>query len=74
VVLAAADTMPAAVTASVGVVGRVHNYASHAWADSLVPVSSGFADFDVLMLFVADRADRRVAIYADQPDFTAGEF
>ena len=70
-VLAATDTVPSAVTTAVRVVGRVHHDTSNGWANTLVPVSSGFADFDVLMLFVTDNSYGSHTVKINQSDFAA---
>ena len=54
VVLAAADTVSSAVTTTMWVVGSVHNDTADRWALTLVAVTAGFADLNVLVLFVAD--------------------
>jgi hypothetical protein len=44
----------AAVATTVRVVSGIHNDAADAGGDALVAVTAGFADLDVLVLFVAD--------------------
>jgi hypothetical protein len=56
VVLAATDTMLAAVSTSVRVIGCAHHNSPYAWSDAFVPITTSLTNFDVLMLFVTDNA------------------
>ena len=64
-VLAAANAVAAAVSAAMGVIGRVHNNAADGWANAFVAAAAGFADLDVLVLFVADNAEAGSAVFVN---------
>lgn len=69
-----AHTMPAAITTAVWVIGSVHDNAADGGANALVPCAAGFADLDVLMLFIADGTKTSGAIHMYHADLAAGEF
>src|SRR4051794_34569996 len=56
-----------ALAAAVGVVDRVHRRAASLRPDSLVPVAARLADGDVLVVRVADRADRGATLRGHHP-------
>lgn len=66
-----AHIMSAAVTTAVGVIDRIHNDTTDARTLTFVAIAAGFADLDVLVLFVADDADGRHAVLINQADFAA---
>src|SRR5438093_12007293 len=56
-----------AFAASVRVVDGIHRGAARLRPDATMPVATGFAYRDVLVVDVADRADRRTAVGRHQP-------
>src|ERR1700682_1787599 len=58
-----------ALAAAVRVVDGVHRGTACLRADAHVTLAPGLADLDILMIGVADRADRRAALGADHPHF-----
>src|SRR5579884_3342960 len=55
----------AAVAAAMGVICCIHNYAADGGALALVAAAAGFADLDVLVLFIANYAQTGGAIFID---------
>src|SRR5471030_59851 len=66
------DRMPAArglaFAATQRMVNRVHRHAAHVRTLALPAAAAGLADRDVLVVDVADRADRREALHVDLAD------
>src|SRR5437867_13093554 len=58
-----------AFTAPVRMIDRIHHDAAHGGPDSHMPLASGLPDGDVLMIEVADLADRGDALHIHQSDF-----
>jgi len=71
VVLAATDTVTTTVSTAVRVINGVHDDTADGGTDAFVPVTPGFAELDVLVLFVADDAKAGGAVFIDQTDFAA---
>jgi hypothetical protein len=59
------------ITTTVWVIDCVHHNTTHAWAFAKVAVATGFADFNVLVLFIADNADTCSTDKEEFADFTA---
>ena len=53
-VLTTTDTVTTTITTTMRVISGVHNHATYAWALAEVTVTTGFTDFDVLVLLVTD--------------------
>jgi hypothetical protein len=64
----------ATIAAAVRVIGGVHNYAADRRAESHVAPSAGAADFDVLVLFVADGAQTCHAFQTETAHFARWHF
>src|SRR5215212_8710017 len=62
-----------ALAATVRVVDRVHRGAARLRAHAEMALASRFADLDVLMVGVADRADRRAALRTHEPHLAGGQ-
>jgi hypothetical protein len=53
-VLTTTNTVTSTVTTTVRVINSVHNNTTNRWPNTLMTISSGLTDFDVLVLFVPD--------------------
>src|SRR3954468_17257040 len=62
-----------ALAAAVRVVDRIHGRATRLRAHAHVALAAGLADRDVLVVGVADDADGRAALAANQPHLAGGE-
>src|ERR1700712_4431011 len=60
-------------TTTVRVIDRVHGRATRLRADAHVTLAAGFTDLDVLVLGIADRADRGAADVAHHPHLARGQ-
>src|SRR5688572_20242804 len=67
-------TMTTTVTTTMRVVNSVHNNTTNSWANTHVSLAASFTDLDVLVLFVADNTQASHAFYANQANFTTGQF
>src|SRR5581483_2048922 len=63
----------AAVAAAVRAVGRVHDYAANSRTYTHAALSAGFADLDILMLFVANNTYSGHGFGVNHADFAAGQ-
>ena len=64
-------TVTTTVTTTVWVISGVHNNTTDTWALTLVAVTTGFTDLNVLVLLVADDTDDSRTFSVDQADFAA---
>jgi hypothetical protein len=63
----------AAVAAAVRVIGCIHNYTADCRADTHATLAAGFADLHILVLLIADYANRGPAFGVNHSNFAAGQ-
>ena len=65
-------TPGAALTATHWMSDGIHGYASNVWAATAMPVTSGFANANILMIQVSDLANSGPALQANHAQLTGG--
>ena len=73
-VLTTTNSVTATITTTVRVVDCIHYYTADRWANALLAIASGFTDFDVLVLFVADHTNDSHAFNGNSANFAARQF